>query len=1029
MDTEKSNIDWSDVEIQAAVDAYLKMLALEQSGQKFNKALENRILREDVLADRTQGSVEFRMQNISAVLDELGLPRISGYKPAKNIGTHIKDRIRAILAEKKILNPDGLTHLGQGRCAWIFQYAPGGQFERRWLSSPERGQTVPWEISQFQDLMRPGDLVFYWQTTEQGGLRGWGEIDTGELIAIGENKKTRDYRIGVREGCWLESPISPTTVFSAGVLSKNNSLFSSHQANSPLTPEEAAGLATLFSNAEQPSLDRLITHEQRKLQVHEGSLTERLSDASSISVKRVRDEDALEVLFHNDDPWAVGLEDKIGVLDEAKAMAALAIRTEEPPLAIGILGDWGTGKSFFMRLIHQQIQERSTDTVLIRFNAWHFVDSNLWASLVDHIFTELDQWVRKREIGEQSQRSSEQLFEKLSTAQELALEAAERLVRCRQAQKIATERLAEAERSTNLFWESVAHTLKSKISWEKVQTAAQSLGLGQLCDDTVRLKETIDSLDQQRTRIQIIKEGLLHRIGSWPVILAGVAIILIAPPAFSKTYVLLNEFFQVQINSITKDLLALTGPIAGITAGIALLIKHLRKAVDQIADFRETLNAAIEQQATSHSQTLSKLEADVVEARSLVATTTERVAEATHEFDAGTGRGRMLRFIRERANDGHYASHLGLVAAIRKDFEELSRGLRADPEVVQHPLLDGKFQKRIQDLLDDPKNHLKPADKEKLALMQKATSAPELQHFKRIVLFIDDLDRCPPSKVVEVLQAVHLLLGFPLFIVFVAADVRWVNRALTKHYPDLLDNPLSDNTRKEQGATAHDYLEKIFQIPYWVRPMNAGASIALLESRIRRVDKSLTPPSLPPSLTDGTILAKNQDIEDSETSIKEELGLESTSQESDDFNHRANRLSFSDVERAFLSQLAPFAGSSPRRVLRFINTYRIIKISLSDDENAALEQRYFRELLLQLAINTGAPEVFGQWLDFLQQNANTSDMRKLLDNMRQQSWYSLPSVNRALQGAVQVYLNTNTSGSVQDAFEASKLVKRYSFVG
>lgn len=68
MDTGKKNSDWSDSEIKAAVDAYLKMLALELKGQKFNKALENRQLRQGALADRTEGSVEFRMQNISTVV-------------------------------------------------------------------------------------------------------------------------------------------------------------------------------------------------------------------------------------------------------------------------------------------------------------------------------------------------------------------------------------------------------------------------------------------------------------------------------------------------------------------------------------------------------------------------------------------------------------------------------------------------------------------------------------------------------------------------------------------------------------------------------------------------------------------------------------------------------------------------------------------------------------------------------------------------------------------------------------------------
>lgn len=93
-----SNSDWSDVEIQATVDAYLRMLLREQNGQAINKAHENRLLREGVLIGRTKGSVEFRMQNISAVFEQLGLQRISGYKPAKNIGVGVSNRIREAAA-------------------------------------------------------------------------------------------------------------------------------------------------------------------------------------------------------------------------------------------------------------------------------------------------------------------------------------------------------------------------------------------------------------------------------------------------------------------------------------------------------------------------------------------------------------------------------------------------------------------------------------------------------------------------------------------------------------------------------------------------------------------------------------------------------------------------------------------------------------------------------------------------------------------------------------------------------------------
>ena len=60
------------------------MLALELSGKPYNKKDHNRLLREH-LDDRSHGSVEFKHQNISAVLDGMGLPYIDGYKPRGNV--------------------------------------------------------------------------------------------------------------------------------------------------------------------------------------------------------------------------------------------------------------------------------------------------------------------------------------------------------------------------------------------------------------------------------------------------------------------------------------------------------------------------------------------------------------------------------------------------------------------------------------------------------------------------------------------------------------------------------------------------------------------------------------------------------------------------------------------------------------------------------------------------------------------------------------------------------------------------------
>lgn len=83
--------DWSDDELAASVAAYRAMQTMEEAGQKFTKVQVYRDLAERF--GRTTKSYEFRMQNISAVLDELGQPWIQGLKPATNVGSGVKPRL------------------------------------------------------------------------------------------------------------------------------------------------------------------------------------------------------------------------------------------------------------------------------------------------------------------------------------------------------------------------------------------------------------------------------------------------------------------------------------------------------------------------------------------------------------------------------------------------------------------------------------------------------------------------------------------------------------------------------------------------------------------------------------------------------------------------------------------------------------------------------------------------------------------------------------------------------------------------
>jgi hypothetical protein len=90
-DQAKIGTDWQDDELDAIVADYFAMLELDLSGQPYVKAQHSAAVMRQI--GRTHRSVEFKHQNISAVLDELGMPWIPGYNPKRNYQNAIFDAI------------------------------------------------------------------------------------------------------------------------------------------------------------------------------------------------------------------------------------------------------------------------------------------------------------------------------------------------------------------------------------------------------------------------------------------------------------------------------------------------------------------------------------------------------------------------------------------------------------------------------------------------------------------------------------------------------------------------------------------------------------------------------------------------------------------------------------------------------------------------------------------------------------------------------------------------------------------------
>ncbi|NUM47848.1 MAG: TIR domain-containing protein, partial [Anaerolineales bacterium] len=105
----------------------------------------------------------------------------------------------------------------------------------------------------------------------------------------------------------------------------------------------------------------------------------------------------------------------------------------------------------------------------------------------------------------------------------------------------------------------------------------------------------------------------------------------------------------------------------------------------------------------------------------------------------------------------------------------------------------------------------------------------------RFVLFVDDLDRCPPNKAIEVLEALLLLLSYqegeaPFFI-FLAIDARVIVKAIEVHYGKMLT---------EAGISGYEFLDKVVQIPFRIPPAGPVAMKKYITSLLWQSEEART---------------------------------------------------------------------------------------------------------------------------------------------------------------------------------------------
>ena len=142
---------WSDAENDLTVASYFAMLAEEVAGRRYNKAAYRRALL-PLLQSRPEGAIEFKHQNISAVLKGLGEIWIQGYKPAFNFQMSLVDAVARWLARNA-------QWIGR-EAGW--KHRPGLREDTAlWVGTPPTfsNQPPPEELEQMQLIARKVDVA------------------------------------------------------------------------------------------------------------------------------------------------------------------------------------------------------------------------------------------------------------------------------------------------------------------------------------------------------------------------------------------------------------------------------------------------------------------------------------------------------------------------------------------------------------------------------------------------------------------------------------------------------------------------------------------------------------------------------------------------------------------------------------------------------------------------------------------------------------------------------------------------------
>lgn len=727
-----------------------------------------------------------------------------------------------------------------------------------------------------------------------------------------------------------------------------------------------------------------------------------------------------------------GNKDQLDFENDIGSLAAvMALASVKPPLAIGLFGKWGSGKSFFMEKLYERVNDCARsgkpefvrNVVQVKFNSWHYADTNLWACMVTEIFDSLSKYSTNKEDLDELKRLQSTLAFTSKQKEAAELRKSELVLRVSDMEQ---EKQTKHEKLEDITaWD----LLKLVISDKKVAADGGKLKnkkVEEILGNANDIKASMDDLGSIWNKLAASWRMLKNMRGWRWVYAIGIAII-VGMSSLLLTGVLKDQYQQwlAKIGALTTAAVTFIGYFMQVFKPVR---QKFEQGYERLKSFHDTLENRPEQLSPALTDGRNEL-ADLKNSITLLTETQQSTQREISEIADGK---RLFDFIEQRMSDANYSQQLGMMSWIRRDFNRLDELLR------------------LQYQQQDPKS--------------REVYNPENVKLKidRIILYIDDLDRCNEDIVVKVLEAIHLLLAFPLFVVVVGVDPRWLNNAINEKYKLLFgasgNAPApkneADETALSGSATSYDYLEKIFQIPFCLKPITTTGRENLIGYLLKDEMAEVKPPangaaqSTPPPVTNGedsTTAGQTGELKDTamptpatEPSTENVSVVTATpakptpSPQEASSKHQqeetlkeiqiteiTQKLTFTDEELKYMKKLSPVFGSSPRTINRFINIYRIIKSHKSLKVSAEYDRNDYGPILILLSIVIGFSSVAQPFIEKLTGANSDQTFKAFLDTKDIDS-----EIKKALIKYTDADLLQITNKIYQDNVE---LISRFSF--